>query len=119
MLIKYEGQATVEFALVIPVIAIFLLLIVQVGLVVEKKILVTNSSREAARILSVENNSERAVAKAQEILKDANVSISRPSTQGEYLTVTVSKVVKSNMPILGVIFPDVTVSSKTSMRIEK
>ena len=40
MLIKYDekGQATVEFALVIPVIAIFLLLIVQVGLVVEKKI---------------------------------------------------------------------------------
>ena len=61
------GQSTVEFALIIPVIAIFLMLILQVGVVVKQKILVTNSSREAARILSVENDFGKATMKAKEI----------------------------------------------------
>jgi len=114
-----EGQSTVEFAMVIPVIVVFILLIIQVGIVVRQKILVTNSSREAARILSVENNSGRASNKVKEIIKDADVKISRPSKQGEYLTVVVSDVVESNLPILGMLVPDVTVKSKTTMRVEK
>ena len=100
------GQSTVEFALIIPVIAIFLMLILQVGVVVKQKILVTNSSREAARILSVENDFGKVI-------------ISRPANQGEYLTVTIKDVVKSKIPILGVIFPDISVTSKTTMRVEK
>ena len=119
-LLKNEsGQSTVEFALVIPMIAIFLMLILQVGLVVRQKILVTNSSREAARILSVENNSGKASSKVKETIKGADIQISRPNNQGEYLTVTVSDNVESNMPILGIIFPEITVSSKTTMRVEK
>jgi Flp pilus assembly protein TadG len=114
-----DGQSTVEFALVLPVIVLFMLMIVQVGIVVRQKILVTNSSREAARILSVENNSGRATDKVKEMISDADVKISRPSKQGEYLTVTVSDVVPSNLPIIGNILPDVTVKSKTSMRVEK
>lgn len=114
-----NGQSTVEFAMVIPVIVVFILLIIQVGIVVRQKILVTNSSREAARILSVENNSGRASNKVKEIIKDADVKISRPSKQGEYLTVIVSDVVESNLPILGMLVPDVTVKSKTTMRVEK
>ena len=113
------GQSTVEFALIIPVVAIFLMLILQVGLVVRQKILVTNSSREAARILSVENDFGKATMKAKETVNDAKVIISRPANQGEYLTVTIKDVVKSKMPILGVIFPDISVTSKTTMRVEK
>ena len=113
------GQSTVEFALIIPVVAIFLMLILQVGLVVRQKILVTNSSREAARILSVENDFGKATMKAKETVNGAEVIISRPANQGEYLTVTIKDVVKSKMPILGVIFPDISVTSKTTMRVEK
>ncbi len=113
------GQSTVEFALIIPVIAIFLMLILQVGVVVKQKILVTNSSREAARILSVENDFGKATMKAKETVNGAEVIISRPANQGEYLTVTIKDVVKSKMPILGVIFPDISVTSKTTMRVEK
>jgi Flp pilus assembly protein TadG len=113
------GQSTVEFALIIPVVAIFLMLILQVGLVVRQKILVTNSSREAARILSVENDFGKATMKAKETVNDAKVIISRPANQGEYLTVTIKDVVKSKIPILGVIFPDISVTSKTTMRVEK
>ena len=78
------GQSTVEFALIIPVVAIFLMLILQVGLVVRQKILVTNSSREAARILSVENDFGKATMKAKETVNGAEVIISRPANQGEY-----------------------------------
>ena len=113
------GQSTVEFALIIPVIAIFLMLILQVGVVVKQKILVTNSSREAARILSVENDFGKATMKAKETVNGAEVIISRPANQGEYLTVTIKDVVKSKIPILGVIFPDISVTSKTTMRVEK
>lgn len=114
-----DGQSTVEFAMIIPVVVLFLLIIMQVGIIVRQKILVTHSSREAARILSVENNSGRATGKVKEVISGADVKISRPSKQGEYLTVTVSDVVESNMPILGMLIPDVTVKSKTSMRVEK
>ena len=95
------------------------MIILQVGVVVRQKILVTNSSREAARILSVENNSSKAIEKVNETIQNAKVDISRPSKQGEYLTVTVSDVVQSNLPIIGIVLPDITLSSKTSMRVEK
>ena len=42
-------QATVELALVLPVVATLLLAVVQVGLVVRDQIRVTHAAREAAR----------------------------------------------------------------------
>lgn len=114
-----KGQSTVEFALLIPVLAIFLLLIVQVAVVVRGYVLVANASRSAARELSVNENQAYARSVAQQNAPGSTVEISRPSKSGEYLSVTVNKKIESPIPVLGVMFPELTVSSSTSMRVEK
>jgi Flp pilus assembly protein TadG len=49
-----RGQATVEFALVIPLIAIMMLLIVQAGLIVREQVMLINGVREGARAAAVD-----------------------------------------------------------------
>lgn len=116
---KEQGQATVELAILIPVLAVFLLLIIQVALVVRQHVLVVNASRNVARELSVNDDRNRAIAIARSSAPNSKVSISRPSKPGEYLSVKVSDRVESSLPLIGVIFPDVTVSNETVMRVEK
>ena len=50
---RQAGQATVELVLVLPYFALMLLAVVQVGLVVRARILVTHAAREAARAAAV------------------------------------------------------------------
>ena len=47
------GQATVEFALALPLLAMLLLAVVQVGLVVRDQAVLTHAAREAARAVAV------------------------------------------------------------------
>ena len=51
---RERGQATVEFALVIPLVLVTLLGVVQVGLVAYAQLEVTHRAREAARVLAVD-----------------------------------------------------------------
>ncbi len=51
---RQSGQATVEFALVLPVVLIALLSVVQVGVVVYAQLDVTHDAREVARRLAVD-----------------------------------------------------------------
>jgi hypothetical protein len=114
-----NGQATVEVALLIPVLVLFLMLIIQVCLVIRGYVLAQNGAREAARVLTVENNRNKAQDAVHKNISGASVEISRPNTVGDYVNVTVKDTVKSTMPILGFVFPDVTVSATSSMRVEK
>ena len=114
-----NGQSTVEVALLIPLLAIFLMLVIQVGLVARQYILVANASRAGAREASVNKNTSEAVSQAKRSVPNAQVQINRPSSPGEYLTVKVSDTVKSSLPIIGVLFPDITVTGETTMRVEK
>lgn len=114
-----SGQATVEIALVIPILAVFLLLVVHVGIVIRQHVLVTHASREAARVLSVENNSNRAKEAARRSVSDAQVTITRPSSVGSYLTVLVTDEVENPIPFIGIVLPDIRVQSRTTMRVEK
>ncbi len=47
------GQTTVELALALPLVAMSILLVVQIGLVVRDEVLVTHAAREAARAAAV------------------------------------------------------------------
>ena len=95
---RENGQATLEVALLLPLLAVFLMLIIQVGLVASRHVLVANAARLGAREASVNQN-----------ISDAIIEIH----------VEVSDTVKSSLPIIGVLFPDITVLGKSSMRVEK
>ena len=52
--LRTRGQATVELALVLPLVVFGLLAILQVGLVVRDQVAVVHAAREAARAASVD-----------------------------------------------------------------
>jgi hypothetical protein len=56
------GQATAEFAVVLPLLLSFVLLVVQTGLVVRDQVLVVHAAREAARAAAVDGNAEQAAS---------------------------------------------------------
>ena len=114
-----RGQSTVEVALLIPLLAIFLMLVIQVGLVARQHVLVANASRVGAREASVNRNTGEAVSQVRRTVPNAKVQINRPSTPGQYVRVKVSDTVESSLPIVGVVFPDITVTGETTMRVEK
>lgn len=53
MIKKRNGQATVEFALLLPCIIFLLLVIVEVGMMLNSYIRLVNASRIAARVIAV------------------------------------------------------------------
>ena len=50
---KNRGQATVEFALLLPVAVVALLVIAQIGLVVRTRVMLTHAAREGVRVAAV------------------------------------------------------------------
>jgi Flp pilus assembly protein TadG len=54
------GQAAVEFALVLPLLAALLLVLVQVGLLVRDQVLVIHAAREAVRQVAVQEGEQAA-----------------------------------------------------------
>ena len=62
---RERGQATVEFALVLPFVVVAVLMIAQVGVLVATKLEFTHAAREAARSLAVEPSLSAASIEAQ------------------------------------------------------
>lgn len=60
-----RGQATVELALLLPVLFTLVLLVIQAGLIVRDQVLVVHAAREAARLAAVEGDHGRAQAAAR------------------------------------------------------
>ena len=114
-----HGQATVEFAFVLPLVVLALLAVVQVGLVVRDQLGVVHAAREAARAASVDPDPGRAVRAAHRTLPGADVQVgSRPKLGGE-ISVTVHYTSVTDLPLVGVLFPDPDLHATSVMRVEK
>ncbi|MGI9607209.1 MAG: TadE/TadG family type IV pilus assembly protein [Acidimicrobiales bacterium] len=79
-----RGQATVEFALILPLLVLTTAFILHVGLVIAAQTKIEHAAREGARAAAVEPNRANAVARsaAQAVLGDrpAEVSVRLEST---------------------------------------
>jgi Flp pilus assembly protein TadG len=116
---RERGQATVEFALVLPLIVFGLLAILQVGLVVRDQVAVVHAAREAARAASVDPDPGRARAAARRVLAGAEVHVgSRPGV-GKPITVEVTYHDRTNVPLVGALFPDLDLHAAAVMRVER
>ncbi len=113
------GQATVEFALVLPLVVFALLSIIQVGLVVSDHITVVHAAREAARAAAVERDPERAVIAARRVLRDASVSVGARPAVGQAIAVDVQYRSRTNLPMVGLLFPDPMLHARAVMRVER
>ncbi len=109
-----RGQATVEFALVLPLIAALLLLIVQVGLVMRDELLVTHAAREAVRAAAVDPGADvLTVAQARTGISGLNVTAANAN---DVVVVHVHYDSPIRLPLLNRF--SVGIDASASMRVE-
>ncbi len=114
-----RGQATVELALVLPLVFAMLVLLFQVALVARDEILVTHAARDAAREATVTSDPARVVAAARRTLPGAAVRIMRRGRVGDPVEVAISYVSHTDLPLVGVFLPDLTLRGRSVMRVER
>lgn len=118
-----RGQAAVELALVLPLVAALALVLLQVALVVRDQVLVVHAAREAARSAAVsdEPGAARAAALAGAGLVPhrAEVETSARGGAGSRVRVLVRYVSATDLPLVGPLVGDVELSGSASMRVER
>ena len=116
---REQGQSTVEFALVLPLIVLMLLAIVQTALVARDEVLVVHAAREAAREASVDAGDARVRAAVERVLPGASVLVAPNPGVGEPRAVTVRFVSHTDLPVVGAIYPDPEIAASVTMRAER
>ena len=120
------GQGTVELALTLPLVAMLLVLVVQVGLVARDQLLVVHAAREAARAAAVAESagdrpaaaSRAAAASGAFAPGDARVS-TEVFDGGRKVRATVRHTNRTELPLVGALLPDVDLEASAVMRVEQ
>lgn len=120
------GQATVELAMVLPLVVLLLLLVAQVALVARDQVAVVHAAREAARAAAV---AERVADRGAAATRGARASGSfdpdeidvraEPVEGGRRIRATVRYTVRTNLPLVGALVPDVDLVADAVMRVEQ
>ncbi len=117
------GQASVELALVLPLVAVLLLAVVQLGLLVRDQILVVHAAREAAREAAVDPSPDAprraALASADLDGSRLTVSASGRGAAGSRVRVEVTYRASTGVPIIGAAVGDLTLRASATMRVER
>jgi hypothetical protein len=114
-----HGQASVELALVLPILALLLLALVQTALVARDAVLVQDAARAAAREASVGAGADRVRDAARRSLGGVTVEVRREGGVGDPVVVVARYREHTNLPLVGALFPDVTLRARATMRAEK
>lgn len=118
-----RGQAAVELALVLPLVAALALALLQVALVGRDQVLVTHAAREAAREAAVSSDPGRprqaALAGARLEADRLDVESSGRGRPGSRVTVVVRYRSPTDVPIVGSLVGDVHLSASAAMRVER
>ena len=110
-----HGQATVEFALTIPVLLVVLLGAVQVFVVLVDRLHLVHITRDATRAASVSADPTSAVSRVVErAWPDRDVSY-RVNDDGDLVSVRVELVNSTDVPIIGRFLPDVRLTESLTM----
>ncbi len=125
MLKKEKGQSMVEFALLMPLLCLILLGIIEFGRVFNAYLVITNASREGARIAVVGSSDAAIIQRVEDIgisLKQDQLSCSitpATRTRGEKVAVSVDYQVKLIAPLISEVIPNpLPLRAITSMRVE-
>ena len=118
-----EGQAAVELALVLPLLFLLLLALVQVGLVVRDQVLLVHAAREAVRQAAVEAGSDgprRAAITGSGLAADRlAVQVTGRGGAGSRVAVRLSYKEPTDVPLIGGLVGDLTLSAAATMRVEQ
>ena len=117
------GQAAVELALVLPLVALLLLAVVQLGFLVRDQVLVVHAAREGARQAAVDPapDAARRAASTSTGLPAAgmDVSVSGRGGAGSRVRVAVRYRAPTDVPLVGALLGPVTLRAEATMRVER
>jgi len=118
-----RGQATVELALVLPLVVALVLLVLQAGLVGRDQVLVVHAAREAARVAAVDADAgaPSAAARAATPLDGSRlrVTVGPRGGPGSIVRVEVSYRCPTDVPLVGRFAGDVELHASAAMRVER
>jgi Flp pilus assembly protein TadG len=113
-----DGQASVEVALLLPLVVVLLLGLLQVALVGRDQLALELAAREAARAAAVSADpagAARAAAGRVTRLGSLRVEV---ATGGDVVTVTVSRRHPTDVAIVGRLIDDVVLRARATMALE-
>ncbi len=111
-----RGQAAVELALALPLLALFLLAGAQLLIVARDQLAVIHAAREAARAAAVSRVAGDGVAAGTAATPlEIRVTV---ATTGRDVRATVTRVVRTDVPLVGALLPDITIRATATMRLE-
>ncbi|HEX5615201.1 MAG TPA: TadE family protein [Acidimicrobiia bacterium] len=113
-----RGQSTVELAMALPFIATLVMLVLQSAFVARDQVLVVHAARAAVREASVGADDERVTGAARRVVGDATVDIQRGREVGAEVRVRVVHRSVTDLPLVGPLLPDPTVTAEAVMRLE-
>jgi TadE-like protein len=120
---KDGGQATVELALCLPLVALVLAGVVEVGALASDQARLWHSAREAVRVAAVDPDVGDVEEAAQANGLDGVVLVVRPPAafrvQGDPVTVQLSFRPRARVPLLAPIVERMTLSARATMRVEQ
>jgi hypothetical protein len=111
-----DGQATVELALVLPILVMVMLLVFQVALIGKDHLVAVHAAREGARAASVGDDATSVVHR---FLPGASVGTQGGHAIGDPVRVDVGYVSRTSLPLVGPLLPDVRVRASVEMRTER
>lgn len=119
LLTAESGQATVEFALVLPFLFLFSMAIVQVGSVANDQLALGHAARTAARAISLgditsENANQVAFSAVENSVTLENIDI-QVELDKSLARVTLTYERQISLPIIGDLIDDLTLHSSVSM----
>ena len=106
---RERGQATVEAALVLPLVVLLLLAVVQVGLLVRAEVLVTHAAREAARAAALATTLDA---------RRMAVRVEGRNGPGSRVRVDITYTAPTDVPLVGALIGDVSLHVSATMRVE-
>lgn len=112
-----QGQASVELALVLPLVALLALALLQAALVGRDAVLVAHAGREAARAAAVEPGTAYEAASRSSALERTRLRVIEVR-RGDRMVVDVRYRVATDVPLIGPLIPDLTLRTRVTIRAE-
>jgi Flp pilus assembly protein TadG len=120
---REDGQATLELALCLPVLAVVFAGVVEVALVGVDQVRVWHAAREAARVSAVDGDPAEARAAARASgLDDLEVTIEPAAEErapGRPTSVHVGYPYDARVPVVGAVFERLVLEAGATTRIEQ
>ncbi len=118
-----RGQATVELALCLPLLALLLGAVVEIALIAVDEVRVWHAAREAVRAAAVDPDPRAAKLAARSSgLAGVDVLVSpepRERSPDEDVTATIDYLHEPRVPLVGLLFRRVRLHAEATMRIEQ